>query len=98
MYASNETGQLEVYVDRFPELRAKRLVPTSGGGWPRWKKDGSEIVYLSSDNYLMTVAVHATRDRLHVGAPRLLFAVRPRPPVRLDAYPYDMSPDGQRFT
>jgi len=26
-----------------------------------------------------------------------LFAVRPRPQVRLDAFPYDVSPDGQRF-
>jgi len=45
----------------------------------------------------MTVAVHATRDGLGIAAPRPLFAVRPRPPVRLDAYPYDVSPDGQRF-
>jgi Tol biopolymer transport system component len=97
VYASNETGQLEVYVDRFPERGAKRLVSTSGGGWPRWSRDGSEIVYLSRDNQLMTVAVHATRDGLDIAAPSPLFAVRPRPPVRLDAYPYDVSPDGQRF-
>jgi len=37
----------------------------------------------------MTVAVHATRDGFDIAAPR--------PPVRLDAYPYDVSPDGQRF-
>lgn len=97
VYASNETGQLEVYVDRFPERGAKRLISTSGGGWPRWASDGSEIFYLSPDNQLMVVAVHATRDRLDIAAPRPLFAIRPRPPVRLDAYPYDVSPDGQRF-
>ena len=45
----------------------------------------------------MAVAVNATRDRLDIAVPRPLFAVRPRPRVRLDAYPYDVSPDGQRF-
>jgi hypothetical protein len=32
-----------------------------------------------------------------VGAVRPLFATRPRPFVRLDAYAYDVSPDGQRI-
>ena len=73
VYASNETGQLEVYVDRFPERGAKRLVSTSGGGWPRWARDGSEIFYLSPDNQLMAVAVNATRDRLDIAVPRALF-------------------------
>ncbi len=96
-YASNESGQLEVYVDRFPERDAKRLVSTGGGGWPRWSRDGSEIFYLSPDNRLMTAAVRITGDKLDVAAPRPLFTLRPRPPARLDAYPYDVSPDGRRF-
>jgi hypothetical protein len=45
----------------------------------------------------MAVAVQATPDRLDIAAPRPLFALRPRPPVRLDAYSYDVSPDGRRF-
>ena len=45
----------------------------------------------------LAVAITGTPDRLGIGVPRPLFAVRPRPPVRLDAYPYDVSPDGQRF-
>ena len=96
-YASNETGQLEVYVDRFPERGAKRLVSKSGGGWPRWSRDGSEIFYLAPDNYLMAVPVHPAAERLETAAPRRLFLVRPRPPARLDAYPYDVSLDGRRF-
>jgi len=97
VYTSNETGRLQVYADRFPELGAKRIVSDDGGGWPRWSRDGSEIYYLSPENELMAVAVRATRQRLNVSAPRRLFSVRPRPPVRLDAYAYDVSPDGQRF-
>jgi Tol biopolymer transport system component len=96
-YVSNETGRLEVYVDRFPERGAKRLVSTQGGRWPRWAQDGTELFYVSPQNQLMAVAIEARRDRLGLGMPRGLFAIRPRPPVRLDAYPYDVSPDGQRF-
>ena len=96
-YAANTTGQLEVYVDRFPDLGAKHLVSTKGGRWPRWASDGRELFYVSPENQLMAVAITATRDRLDVGVPRALFTIRPRPPVRLDAYPYDVSPDGERF-
>lgn len=96
-YASHETGQLEVYVDRFPGLGAKRLVSTAGGRWPRWSSDGRELFYISPDNQLMAVSIDTSRDRLDIGAPRPLFTIRPRPPVRLDAYPYDVTPDGQRF-
>jgi Tol biopolymer transport system component len=96
VYTSNETGRLEVYVDRFPEGGAKRSVSANGGGWPRWSRDGTEIFYLSQSD-LMAVTVRATRGRLDLSAPRRLFAVRPRPPVRLDAYAYDVSPDGRRF-
>jgi Tol biopolymer transport system component len=96
-YASNESGQLEVYVDRFPIRGAKHTVSTSGGRWPRWSRDGRELFYVGPGNQLMTVPVRTTGDRVTIGTPRLLFTLRPRPPVRLDAYPYDVSPDGQRF-
>jgi Tol biopolymer transport system component len=97
VYASNETGQLEVSVDRFPERGARQLVSRNGGEWPRWSRDGSEVFYLAPDNRLMVAAVHAAGDKLNIGAPRALFAVHPRPPVRLDAYPYEVSLDGRRF-
>jgi eukaryotic-like serine/threonine-protein kinase len=96
-YASNETGRLEVYVDRFPERGAKRLVSTQGGRWPRWRRDGTELFYLSPDGQLMAVAMKPAMDRLDIGPPRALFEIRARPPVRLDAYSYDVTPDGQRF-
>jgi eukaryotic-like serine/threonine-protein kinase len=86
-----------VYVDRFPERGGKRLVSAGGGGWPRWSGRGDEIFYLSTDNRLMSAAVRATGDRLQVAAPRPLFTLRPRPAARLDAYAYDVVPDGSRF-
>jgi hypothetical protein len=95
-YASNETGQLEVYVDRLSNPGAKRLVSTSGGRWPRWSRDGSELFYVAG-NQLMSAGIQATADRIAIGVPRPLFVIGPRAPVRLDAYPYDVAPDGRRF-
>ena len=96
-YASNETGRLEVYVDRYPEPGARRLVSANGGSYPRWARDGRELYYISAENQLMAVPVNATSDRMEIGTPHPLFAIRPRPRERLDAYPYDVSSDGQRF-
>jgi len=96
-YTSNETGRFEVYVDRFPDRGAKQIVSRAGGGWPRWSSDGRELFYIRSNNDLMTVPITSGRDRLAVGTPTRLFALRARSWVRLDAYPYDVSPDGRRF-
>jgi Tol biopolymer transport system component len=96
-YTSNETGRFEVYVDRFPDRGAKQMISTAGGGWPRWSADARELFFLASDNRLMAVPVTPVRDRLAVGAPQPLFALRGRAPVRLDAYAYDVSRDGKRF-
>ena len=96
-YASNESGQLEIYVTRFPEPGERRRVSTAGGLWPRWRRDGKEIVYLASNNSLTAATVNGEGANFEVGAVRTLFAVRPRPMVTLGDYPYDVSADGQRF-
>ena len=97
-YASGERpGQLEVYVTPFPGPGAKWRVSTAGGSWPRWRRDGKEIFYLASDNTLIAAIVTGQASGFDVGAVRPLFRVSRRPMVRLDAYPYDVSSDGQRF-
>jgi hypothetical protein len=93
-YTSNETGRFEVYVDRFPSRGARRLVSRSGGAWPRWAENGRAVYFLSPANQLMVAEVGLESQP---GEPRPLFDVRVRPFVRLDAYPYDVSPDGTRF-
>ena len=94
-YVSRETGRTEVYVDRFPALGERRAVSSmNGGAWPRWRRDGTEI-YFVSDNQLMAAAVRVTPTGLDIAPPQRLFAIRPRPQARLDAYAYDVSPDGR---
>ena len=94
-YTSNETDRLEVYVDRFPTLGEKRTVSADGGGWPRWSRDGRELFYLSAGGDVMAAQVRRAGSRLEIASPRALFRVNLRAPARLDAYAYDVLPDGR---
>ena len=96
-YMADESDQFQVYVRPFPGPGDKTQVSPAGGGWPRWSRDGSEIVYLAPDNTLMSVPVSARGSVFIPGEARKLFRIQPRRGSRLDAYPYDLSPDSQRI-
>jgi serine/threonine protein kinase len=96
-YMSGESGRQEVYVRPFPGPGDKWLVSTAGGGWPRWRADGKEMFYLAPDGSVVAVPVDGRSARFDVGAGRVLFTVRLRPLGRLDAFPYDVTSDGQRL-
>jgi eukaryotic-like serine/threonine-protein kinase len=98
VYTSNESGQLEVYVESFPRGAPKRRVSTNGGMQPRWRRDGKELFYLTLDRKLIAVDVK-TGPELEFGPPKELFQTRlsrggsTTPPVLR----YDATRDGQRF-
>jgi Tol biopolymer transport system component len=71
-YASDESGALEVYVERYPELGEKRRVSIGGGGQPQWRADQRELFYLSADRAVTAVAVD-TSAGIAFGTPRPLF-------------------------
>jgi len=95
-FMSNKSGRREVYVTQFPERDSEIRISTPGGSVPRWNRDGSDTFYIAHDDMLTATAVDGRGSRFEVGAVRPLFAIRPRS-ARLDAYPYDVTPDGQRF-
>jgi serine/threonine protein kinase/Tol biopolymer transport system component len=96
-YASNETGKWEIYVTSFPEPRGKWQVSVGGGGQPRWRVDGKELFYLSSDSKMMAVPV-TTGANFEARTPVALFQATPRQPIPIfDLFVYDVSRDGQRF-
>jgi len=96
-YASNETGKWEIYVTSFPEPRGKWQVSVSGGEQPRWRSDGKELFYLSSDSKMMAVPV-TTGANFEARTPVALFQATPRQPIPVfDLFVYDVSRDGQRF-
>jgi Tol biopolymer transport system component len=93
-YTFDASGQAEVYVAPFPQGAPRVQVSTDGGREPRWRKDGQELFYLSSDGSVMSVAL-TLAPALHVSAPRLLFhggALTSGPMPG-----YSVSADGQRF-
>ena len=96
-YSSNESGKWEIYVTSFPEPRGKWQVSAGGGEQPRWRGDGKELFYISSDGKIMAAPV-TTGANFDASTPVALFQVTPRQPVPIyDLFVYDVSRDGQRF-
>jgi Tol biopolymer transport system component len=56
-YRSAESGLPQVYIAPFPTGNGKWQVSTNGGVFPRWRRDGRELFYLSLDSKLMTTEV-----------------------------------------
>ena len=96
-YVSDEAGNYDVYVKRFPSGEGKWQVSSGGGMWPRWGRSGKRLYYVNGDD-LLEVDV-ATNPDLRLGTPRRLFT---RPSIRralvFSWFPgYDVSADEQRF-
>jgi Tol biopolymer transport system component len=96
-YASDESGNSEIYVTTFPGAAGKWQVSRGGGGEPRWRGDGKEIFYVSSGGMLMAVPVSA-ENGFSTGAPVALFQSHGRAPISsTDVFTYDVAKDGKRF-
>jgi len=88
-YQSNESGQDQIYVQTIPTSGAIYQISNAGGTVPRWRRDGKELFYISTDQKLMAVPT-ALGARVEPGTPQALFAA-----VGLTGYA--PSRDGQRF-
>ena len=44
-YASNESGQFDIYLDTFPKPGRRVRLTTAGGTEPRWSVDGGELFF-----------------------------------------------------
>ena len=99
-YASDESGDWEVYIAPLPATGGKLQVSRGGGLEPRWRRDGKEIFYVSYVGWnktLMAVPVNA-EGGLSTGSPAPLFRIRGRGIVSsTDLFSYDVTADGQRF-
>jgi Tol biopolymer transport system component len=96
-YASNESGDWEIYVTSFPSAQGKWQVSRGGGTEPRWRGDGGELYYIDAKGVLTAVPVNA-RETFSAGAPSRLFPLHGRAPISsTDLYSYDVSRDGKRF-
>jgi len=94
-YISRESGRDEVYLEPFRHEGERVRVSTNGGGQPKWRRDGKELFYVTPENHLVAVSVHATASHIEVGLPVDLFVVPVVTGTILDDYA--ASADGQRF-
>jgi serine/threonine protein kinase/Tol biopolymer transport system component len=82
----------------FPSGNGMWQVSVDGGRWPRWRRDGKELYFISTGNVLTAVDVREKGDSLEVGRPVPLFPVHPSlRTYRQGMIDYDVSPDGKRF-
>ena len=83
-YASDESGQFDIYIDSYPKPGTRARLTTSGGTEPRWSADGRELYFRRGS------AIHAlVLDGFEVRSSTTLFdagaAIRA----------YDVSRDGK---
>ena len=96
-YASDESGNWEIYVTSFPGAEGKWQVSRGGGTEPRWRGDGKEIFYIAPDGMLTAVPVNG-ESFFATGTPAPLFQIHGRAPISsTDVFTYDVTKDGKRF-
>ena len=88
-YQSNASGQDQIYVQTIPTSGAIYQISNAGGAVPRWRRDGKELFYISTDQKLMAAPI-ALGARVEPGTPQAVFTA-----VGLTGYA--PSRDGQRF-
>ena len=92
VYSSDRSGQLEVYVKKYPPTEESWLVSTASGQRPIWSPAGHELFYRRGREF-WSVEVDTTEGFTH-GPPRMLFE---GPYVDVGGRSFAVAPDGARF-
>jgi Tol biopolymer transport system component len=97
-YTSNASGRQEIYVQPFPTAAGGKWPVSNGGGVePRWRGDGKELFYISTDSKMMAVAV-STSPTFTATPPKVLFHVPISGGGNIHiSLRYDVTADGQKF-
>jgi Tol biopolymer transport system component/DNA-binding winged helix-turn-helix (wHTH) protein len=94
-FSSSETGGPEIYVIDFPGGSQRVRVSNGGGLRARWRRDGKELFYLSTDGNMMAAKISVAGGLLTTESQRL-FGVNLKLHTNSDAN-YAVSSDGQKF-
>jgi len=96
-YTSTESGRAEIYVQSFPAAHRKWQISTNGGDFPRWRPDGSELLYVAPDQTLMSTLVQRSAETIQFGQPSPLFKLTfpAGNPGGMNDSPYDVAADGR---
>ncbi len=93
-YASDESGEVEVWVRPFPGPGGKWKVSPPGGQFPAWSAAAHELLFLGIDDRIMAVSYSTQGDSFSAGTPRVWSPVK----IRRNGIQqnFDVSPDGKR--
>ncbi len=85
-YQSDESGRDEIYIWPFAgpaasgasasQVGGQWQVSTAGGIYPRWRRDGAELYYVSPTGAMMAAPISVTGASVAPGAPVALFPTR----------------------
>jgi serine/threonine-protein kinase len=97
-YASSETGASEIYVQPFPGPGGKTPISSSGGSFPIWAPNGSELFFIDRDRRIRVADYTVRSGSFSPGKPRLwsqqqILLKESGGPFQ----PYALAPDGKRF-
>jgi Tol biopolymer transport system component len=94
-YASDKSGQYQIYVQSIPADDNPRPISTAGGSHPRWRRDGNALFYVAADGSLMEVPVKIDAN-FEYGSPQVLFGSI-TPVLNPRSFTYQPSADGKKF-
>jgi Tol biopolymer transport system component len=94
-YASDESGQAQVYIEAIPRNGTRVQASAAGGSQPRWRRDGKELFYVSADQQLMAAPIQVSSAGIEAGSPKALFEGAPA--TIPEFFLYQPTADGQRF-
>jgi hypothetical protein len=95
-YTSDQSGQDEVYLRRYPELDGLRQMSSGGGMAPLWRADSRELYFYQVDVTRTTMLGVAIGEGF--STPERIWSRRQVVSTGLPyGSGYDVAPDGQRF-
>jgi serine/threonine-protein kinase len=95
-YASNESGNFQVYVRAFPDTGGKWQISIDGGSYPMWSRSGRELFFESLDNLIMVAGYTVHGDSFIYDKPRL-WSEKGLANAVSRSRNVDLAPDGKRF-
>ena len=94
VYRSDQSGEMEIYVQPYPGPGPVVPVSIGGGRSVTWSPDGSELIYRLDDR-MMAVSVNVDAERVRIGPPTELFRGAYVAAVPGGARQYHVAPDGR---
>jgi Tol biopolymer transport system component len=92
-YATAESSASDVVVIRVDGRPGRWQVSATGGNYPRWSHDGSELYFHTADNKIAATKITETNDRIDFGPIVPLFDARAA--EGFGRFFYDVAPDGR---